>query len=85
MKEKFPGLIGKATGEVKKASGESFVLSMLGITIVAKGRLGKAIFLGIAPAIIGSATLALDSWEGWASDAFCHMTKVREMLGMSLC
>ena len=85
MKKEFSDLINKARGEVKKASGEPFVLSMLGIIIVAKGRLGKAIFLSIAPAIIGSATLVLDSWEVWASDVFCHMIKVREMLGMPLC
>ena len=85
MKKEFSDLINKARGEVKKASGEPFVLSMLGIIIVAKGRLGKAIFLSIAPVIIGSATLVLDSWEDWAYDMFCHLTKVREMLGMSPC
>ena len=85
MKKEFSDLINKARGEVKKASGEPFVLSMLGIIIVAKSRPGKAIFLSIVPAIIGSATLALDSWVDWASDVFCHMIEVREVLGMSPC
>ena len=84
-KKKFPDLINKAAGKVKKASGEPFILSMLGIIIVAKSRPGKAIFLSIVPAVIGSATLALDSWVDWASDVFCHMIEVREVFGMSPC
>lgn len=85
MKKGFTDFVNKAMGKVNKSSGEPFVLSMLGITIVAKGRLGKAIFLSIAPTLIGSATLTLGSLESWTSSIFCHMTNVREMLGMPFC
>lgn len=85
MKKGFPDFINKAVGKINKQSGEPFVLSMLGITIVAKGRLGKAIFLSIAPTLIGSATLTLGSLESWAPTVLCHITNVREMLGIPLC
>lgn len=85
IKKKLMGLFNRVMGNAMKAPREPYVLSMLGITIVAKSRFGKLIFLSIVPILAVNVAAFTDSLEHQASDIFRHLTKISEMSGMVFC